>query len=304
MTGLEHVFFAGTDVPPGEPGFLGSPRKRLCGRRIRPLLLPCRRNRVGQRQVLSTFLRLILEHARLAPEQYQANALNRRLPACLRVLRASSEEEAAAALWRTPELLPAVLSALLVGVSGFLRDPAVFEHLRQSVLPAMLNKRDGVSVYSLGCSSGQELYSVAMLLYDLDGLQSSHLLGVDCRADAIAQARSGWYHVSDLQPLPGERWRRHFEIDGPRVRVSAKLRNHTSWQVADLGGPPESGLWDVILFRNVAIYLTAEVSGAAWRRLDRQLKPGGVLVTGKADRPPASLNLKREFGCVYRKPEL
>lgn len=251
---------------------------------------------------LSPLLTFILRQGGLDPGAYQSRALNRRLAACLRIVRANSEAAALKTLQREPELVRASLSALLIGVSEFFRDEAVFEHLRRVVLPQALEQDRALRVYSAGCSAGHELYSVAIILDEIGALESSQLLGVDCRPEAIGQARSGAFALSDLKGLEPGRRRRHFHLDGQSAFISRRLRQKTVWAEADVGAFREGEPWDVILFRNVAIYLRSEYGDAVWHRLDQQLKPGGVMVTGSADRPPEDLGWKREVACIYRKP--
>ena len=253
------------------------------------------------RTPLSRLVTFILRQSGLEPGGYQPKALNRRVAACLRALKEPSEEAVIAALSRKPQLLEVSLSALLIGVSEFFRDEGVFEELRQAVLPQMLEENRAVRVYSAGCSAGYELYSVAIILDELGGLQSSHLVGVDCRADAIEQARSGEFAASDLKGLEATRRQRYFGIEGGRAFISPPLRQKTVWHVADFGVFGEVEPWDLILFRNAAIYLERDYANRVWHGLGRQLKPGGVVVTGTADRPPEDLCLKRESPCIYRK---
>jgi chemotaxis protein methyltransferase CheR len=262
---------------------------------------PQRARPAAAADALSPLIEFVLRQNGLNPSGYQPRALNRRLPACLRSLRARSESAALAALSRNPALGTVALSALLIGVSGFFRDPPVFEHLRQATFPEALKAGGELRVCSVGCSAGQELYSVAMLLDELGGLENSILMGTDCRSQAIDQARAGWFDASELAGIGPERLARYFQKEDNGALVSPALRKRTHWHVADLHDWPDTEPWDVILFRNVAIYLEPEQAHAAWRRLGRGLKPGGFLVTGKAGRPPSTMALRRESGCIYRK---
>ena len=91
------------------------------------------------------------------------------------------------------------------------------------------------------------------------------------------------------------------------VQRIGTLGEGASGAVPEDGAAPETvsecGPWDVILFRNVAIYLNPEHTVGLWERLAEQLRPGSVLVTGKAERPPAGLPLRRLFPCIYLKNE-
>jgi len=252
---------------------------------------------------LDPFLVWLLEKVGVDAHDYRVAALQPRLPACLRALKTSSTQTAKALLTSQPSLLGRALDAVLIGVSGFFRDTEVFEGLSRHALPQLLQGRSGLRVCSLGCSTGQELYSVAMLLDKAGALAGSHLLGLDCRPEAIAHAQAGWFPVAALKTLASEFQERYFEREPTRSRICARLRETVRWQAGDLlqalaGEPP----WDLLLFRNVAIYLEPECT-EVWTALGQQLRLGGILVTGKGERPPKGWGAQRLRPCLYYKTE-
>ncbi len=250
-------------------------------------------------QTLHPFLSWLFSQAALDSQKYRAAALNRRLTACQRALKAASPGDARVLLERHPELLPKAIDSVLIGVSGFFRDPQVFAALENRVLPQLLAARPELRVYSLGCAEGQELYSVAMLLERLGALERSYLLGVDCRTNALEHAAAGCYSITALQGLE-PRWRNAFERASEHVRIASPLRARTHWKRANLATSTNCDSdWDLILFRNVAIYLQPDETLRLWRHLAEQLRPGGVLVTGKAERPPANLGFQRIEPCIF-----
>lgn len=238
----------------------------------------------------------------LAPEAYRPRALSRRVGACQRQVGVRSPEEIRPRLEREPALLGPALNALLIGVTEFFRDRAVFDRLREEVLPDIIRRRSSVRVYAPGVSSGEELYSVAMLLAEAGVLESSELTGVDCRPEAVARARAAEFAEEDLATVPAP-WRERYFVRTPggswSVRPAVRERLH--WHAADLFtfALPEEA--DLILFRNVAIYFSAASAERAWAVLLRQLAPGGWLVTGRAEKPPAHAPLVRVAPSVYRK---
>ena len=125
---------------------------------------------------------------------------------------------------------------------------------------------------------------------------------MDCRPDAIEQAESGCFTASDLENTSASRRRRYFSLEHQKFRISPRLRQSTTWRVGDFGAYREAEGWDLILFRNVAIYLKPDYANTIWQRFDHLLNPGGLVVTGSAERPPESLLWKRESPCIYRKP--
>ena len=250
---------------------------------------------------LDPFVMWLLQQAGMAACAYRPTALRRRLPACLRALRASSTEQARAILEQDPALLDRAVSAILIGVSEFFRDSQVWDYLQARFLPEFMGQRRALRVYSAGCSDGRELYSMAMLLDELDALDGSVLLGEDCRPDAVARAGAGEYEASDIADVSSIRKQRYFRQVGSRYRIVPRLRDRVRWGTRDVFGLHTPGDWDILLFRNVAIYLETGQVSLLWERLFHQLAPNGVLVTGKAERPPDTLPLRRLSICVYQK---
>ncbi len=252
---------------------------------------------------VTEFFACLLATAALPADAYRSRALTRRLPACLRFLRVNTVEEAMRRLKAEPALATAALNVALLGVTEFFRDRAVFDALRGAVLPELLARQRAVRVWSAACSEGHELYSIAMLLAEAGRLQGSQLLGTDCRLDAIAAARSGAFGPESLGRLDEARRTRYFTPTRGWATIDPVLRGAVEWRVADLLHSAERGPWDLILWRNMAIYLESDAAEEIWLRLCGELAGGGYLVTGKADHLPKWLPLERVAPCIYRKAE-
>jgi chemotaxis methyl-accepting protein methylase len=158
-------------------------------------------------------------------------------------------------------------------------------------------------VWSPGCSDGAELYSVAILLDELGLLDRCELLGTDCRADAVERARAGAYDAHAVRCVPPDLLARHFTTDADRRtwRVSPRLRAAARWRTADVLNVCEPGVWDLVLCRNLAIYLQPEAAGELWRRLEAAVRPGGVLALGKAERPGSGRRFTPAGPCLFRR---
>jgi chemotaxis methyl-accepting protein methylase len=144
------------------------------------------------------------------------------------------------------------------------------------------------------------LYSVAMMLSEMGAIERCELLGVDARPSAVAAARAGSYAIEELREVDPLLRERYFRIHGACASIEPRLRARTCWQVADICATDLGGAWDLILCRNVTIYLEDEAADGLWRRLVDQLLPGGFLITGKAEQPPSDLPLRRLAPCIYR----
>lgn len=243
----------------------------------------------------------LLSRAGLSADRYRPRALRRRLPACLRLLRAETAVEAARRLEERPELTGPALSVLLLGVSEFFRDETVFAWLEREFVPVLAARPTPPRIWSVGCSAGQELYSVAMLLSEAGHLRGAELVGTDCRRDAVEQARTGVYPWSSIEPVAAQRRDAFFVRTGQAGVVHPGLRAAITWRAADVFVEPAPGPWDLILWRNMAIYLQPDAVERVWQTLGGAVADGGYIVTGKADPAPVNLPLTRVASCVYRR---
>ena len=257
--------------------------------------------RSAREEHLDEFIAWVLGRAGLDAAAYRAPPLDRRLPACLRALKVSSTHAARGLLERKPRLIAKVISSLLIGVTEFFREPGVFDFLQTQVLPALAGNNRRLRIWSAACSTGAELYSMAILLSEAGLLEQSCLLGSDCRGDAIEHAKLGLYDAAMLKLVTGATRDKYFEPAGQEWRPVEALRRQVHWKVADLLAGVEDGPWDIILWRNTAIYLKPCPAGTVWRRLVSVLAPQGVLIAGKADRPPPDAGLTHVARCIYRR---
>ena len=243
----------------------------------------------------------LFHRAGLNAADYRSETIKRRVPACLRALRVETLAGARAAVRRNPELLPVAISALVIGVTGFFRDPTVFDALRDLVLPELLARPAGPRVWSAACSDGAELYSLAILLAERGALQRAHLLGTDCRSEALARARAGAYDGAAIKHVPPPLLGRYFNFEGADWRIHPHLRTIVQWRTGNVLTTPEPGAWDLLLCRNMAIYLNPAAATHLWRVLQHCIRPGGYLVLGKAERPHGATALRAVAPCIYRR---
>jgi chemotaxis protein methyltransferase CheR len=179
----------------------------------------------------------------------------------------------------------------------FLRDPAQFRLLREHVIPSVLDdrRRDGsqaVRIWSAGCSSGEEPYSVALLLRDM-GVHLTHpdwtfdIVGTDLNTERLEAARRGVYGTRAVRNVEGAWLQRFFEPDGDQFRLKNEIRRSVQFREGNLasdrgsGAPP--GRADIILCKNVAIYFRSEVTRRLVERLYDALTEGGYLLLGHSE---------------------
>jgi chemotaxis methyl-accepting protein methylase len=273
-------------------------------------VVPANRLTAGGRTCLNddcndSFISWLFAEAGLRAGHYRPESLKRRMPACLRALRVETTDDARRVLRRNKWLVPTAIDALLLGVTEFFRDAAVFDELKAKLQPVAARGRC-LRIWSAGCSDGPELYSAAILLAELGALETCELLGTDCRYDALRRAERGVYNASSLSGISSNRLVHHFDRaplleDTGAWQVRTNIRHRAVWQYADLLRRTERGPWDVIFCRNLAMYLQPHSSARLWQKIAHELRPGGVLIVGKSERVPACAGLHLLGPCMYRR---
>jgi two-component system CheB/CheR fusion protein len=192
----------------------------------------------------------------------------------------------------------ALLADMLIGVTQFFRDRDAFDLLEREIIPELFSEREGedmVRVWSVGCSTGQEAYSLAMLLAEhTEQLHLDYrfqLFGSDIDERAIAVARAGLYPPSIAEDVGEERLNRHFLQEDGRYRIRKPLRDTILFAHQNvLRDPPFSRL-DLISCRNLLIYLNREAHAEVLEMFHFALKPNGYLLLGGSE----SADMMAEF---------
>ena len=179
-----------------------------------------------------------------------------------------------------PAAVTALVEQAVVQETYFYRHPEQFDALARHLAGHPLDRP--VSAWSAGCATGEEAYTVAMVLSDLGrppGLDQ--VLGTDVSARAIEVARQGVYGEWSLRQLPPALRRRHFDAGPDTVQVKEPLRRPVRFERHNLLNRPPSGApFDVVICRNVLLYFRPEAARALFGRLHAALRPGGLLLVG------------------------
>ena len=182
-----------------------------------------------------------------------------------------------------------LVEALCTHETLFFRDGHPFEALREVVLPerARAARGRGLALWSAATSTGQEAYSLAMIVRDeLAWAPGVSLLATDLSVPALARGRAGWFSALEVRRgLEGHALERHFEPSGRGWRVRAELRAMIAFRQLNLARPLPSWVppMDVILLRNVLIYFDEPTRRALLAEIAGRLRPGGYLCLGGAE---------------------
>src|SRR3954468_468670 len=217
-------------------------------------------------------------------DAFRTEHVTDRIERALAAERLATADELVALLRRDGRARERFRRSVAVSHSGFFRDPEQFDVPEHRVWPRVLEHESRVRAWSAGCANGLELWSLAVVLSRLAVLDGAYLLGSDLLEENLAVARAGVYDV---------------------VEISPARRGRARWERRDLvHDPPPTGRFDLILCRNVAIYLEPAAKARLHRMLAGALAAGVVLVLGRSERlgDPAALGLRRVESHVYECP--
>jgi chemotaxis protein methyltransferase CheR len=190
----------------------------------------------------------------------------------------------------SPALVRAVVEAMATHESLFFRDVKPFDELRSFILPKLAEARGGTKAlrfWSAACSSGQEPYSIAMLLQDEPRVAGwrFQITATDLSTQILERAASGKFsHFEVQRGLPAKYLVKHFKRNGEEWEIAQNLKDMITWKVFNLlDDPSPLGGFDVIFCRNVLIYFDQETKGRVLDRLAKLLAKDGYLMLGSAE---------------------
>jgi two-component system CheB/CheR fusion protein len=193
-----------------------------------------------------------------------------------------------------PDEFTRLFNTILINVTSFFRDPPAWERLRELVLPRLVGAGSAgrpIRVWSPGCASGEEAYSIAMLLAEAMGPEAFRervrIYATDLDEEALAQARHAVYGARIADDVPVALLEKYFDRRHDRYAVSPELRRSVMFGRHDLIQDPPISRVNLLVCRNCLMYLNAETQARVLARFHFALAPGGVLFLGKAETLPA-----------------
>jgi two-component system, chemotaxis family, CheB/CheR fusion protein len=191
----------------------------------------------------------------------------------------------------------ALLSDMLIGVTNFFRDREAFDALTRNILPQLFRNKQSdeqVRAWVAACSTGEEAYSIAMLLAEQSALllkpPEVQIFATDIDAQAIAVARAGLYPASVVTDVPAPRLLQFFTKEEDRYRVRKAIRDAILFASHNLLHDPPFSKLDLISCRNLLIYLNRDVQAKVLELFHFSLNPGGFLFLGSAESVDAASN--------------
>jgi two-component system, chemotaxis family, CheB/CheR fusion protein len=242
---------------------------------------------------------------------YKRNSLSRRIERRIQDVGADGYLGYLDHLEVDPDEFTQLFNTILLNVTSFFRDPPAWDYLRAEILPRLVAEKDDdepFRIWSAGCASGEEAYTLAMVAAEALGPEAVRervkIYATDVDEEALSQARQARYTAKQVEGVPPELLERHFERNGDGYIFSKELRRSVIFGRHDLIQDAPISRIDLLVCRNTLMYLNSETQSHVLARFSFALREGGYLMLGKAEMLLThsdlftSLDLKRR---VFRK---
>jgi len=183
-----------------------------------------------------------------------------------------------------------LFNTILINVTSFFRDPEAWQWLQHEVMPDLIAGREGseeIRVWSAGCASGQEAYSLAIVFAEALGIEECakrvKIYGTDVAEEALGDARAGLYPARALEPLPAELRSKYFEHSGAQFTFCPDLRRRVIFGRHDITRDAPISRLDLLVCRNTLMYFNVETQSQVIDRFHFALRENGYLFLGKAE---------------------
>ncbi|MBN3873723.1 CheR family methyltransferase [Nostoc sp. JL33] len=221
---------------------------------------------------------------------YKRSSLMRRVSKRMQSFNIENFEQYLDYLEVHPEEFNYLFNTILINVTDFFRDSSAWEYIAEQILPNLIrNKKtsDQIRIWSAGCASGQEAYTLAILMAEILGAeefrQRVKIYATDVDEDALNHARFAMYSAKDVQAVPDELRQKYFEIVGNCYVFRSDLRRSVIFGRHDLLQDAPISRLDLLVSRNTLMYFNSEAQGRILARFHFALNDNGYLFLGKAE---------------------
>jgi len=247
---------------------------------------------------LKNILQFLLSKKNIDFNQYKMNTIKRRILRRMLIKKVTTLKEYNEILYKKSNEIDLLYQDLLINVTEFFRDPEAFLLLKNSILPRLLKdktKNIPLRIWVAACATGEEVYSIAMLLFEIQDSKNVNIpfqiFASDLSAEAINQARLGEYSKSKLENVSPKRLQRFFTKSQDKYRISKTLRDLCIFATHNILRDPPFSRMDFISCRNMLIYLDTSAQKKIIATFHYALNENGCLMLGKSETIGTSLHL-------------
>lgn len=252
-----------------------------------------------------TFKEQVYNLTKIDLNAYKERQMKRRIDALIAKHKIDSYNVYVDTLRKNPVMFEEFINYLTINVSEFYRNPDQWNLLEQEVLPYLFNQfGNNIKIWSAACSTGDEPYSLVMLLSKFIPLSRIKVIATDIDKQILEKARLGLYNVKSLKGLPDEFVKKYFrEINDKTYQISDSIKACVEFKQHDLLKEQYPSNCDLIICRNVLIYFTEEAKLDIYRKFNSSLKKDGILFVGSTEQiiQPQHLQFATYKSFFYKK---
>lgn len=230
------------------------------------------------------FKREILLLTQIDLGSYKEKQMKRRLDSLISKNNFDGYKSYVDALKVDKKLYNEFINYMTINVSEFYRNPEQWQKLKSIILPSLLEgKSRSLRIWSAACSSGDEPYTLVMVLNEFIPLSSIKIIATDIDNEILQKAKSGLYNDKSITNLPKEYIDKYFKRDGNVFIINEEVKNCVEFKKHNLLADPYPLNCDLIVCRNVLIYFTEEAKTEIYKNFNKSLRLGGVLFVGSTE---------------------
>ena len=250
-----------------------------------------------------TFIENIKRKTKIDLSLYKEAQMKRRLTSLYERKGYKSFKDFYEAIHNEPKVLDEFLDRMTINVSEFYRNKERWNVLEKTIYPRLLKRNKRLKIWSAACSTGEEPYSLAMVLTTHVPIQDISILATDLDEGAIERAKVGLYGTRSLTNVPQKVIGNYFVNDGTHFQVKDDIKKTVTFQRHNLLNDRYGTGYDLIVCRNVMIYFTEEAKDAIYMNFAKSLKTGGILFVGSTEQifNPEKYGLKSIETFFYEK---
>lgn len=234
---------------------------------------------------------------------YKEAQMKRRLTSLYEKRGYKSFQEYFMAISQDRKLLEEFLDRMTINVSEFYRNGKRWEVLEKKLLPKLLERNSRLKIWSAACSTGEEPYTIAMIMSKFMPLTQVQILATDLDENVIARAKVGVYPERSLNEVPEEMKRKYFTKDGSFYKISNEIKKTVTFKKQNLLADSFGGPFDLVVCRNVLIYFTEDAKDILYKKFSSSLKQDGIFFVGSTEQifNPGLYGFETEDTFFYRK---
>lgn len=232
-----------------------------------------------------SFKKQVLALTTIDLNAYKERQMKRRIDTLISRNKFSDYDSYIKAIKADKKMYEEFVNYLTINVSEFYRNPQLWENLEKEIFPELIKKYgNSIKVWSAACSTGDEPYSLAMLLGKFMPLNRVKIIATDIDSQVLDKAKMGVYGGNSLNSLPDEFKKKYFtSVGGNAYKISDEVKRCVEFKKHDLLRDPYPTGCHLIVCRNVLIYFTEEAKTEIYRKFNKALVQGGILFVGSTE---------------------